>query len=34
MSNQQTLLDFLTYSYFKIIPEEIYRDCGKTDYSG
>lgn len=34
MSNQQALLDFLTYSYFKIIPEEIYRDGGETDYSG
>lgn len=34
MSNQQALLDFLTYSYFKIIPEEIYSDGGETDYSG
>lgn len=33
MSNQQALLDFLTYSYFKIVPKEIYGDRGQTDYS-
>lgn len=33
MSTQQALLDFLTYSYFKIVPKESYRDGAKTEYS-
>lgn len=33
MNSQQALLDFLIYSYFKIVPKELYHDSGKTDYS-
>lgn len=33
MSSQQALMDFLIYSYFKIVPKEIYSDDGETDYS-
>ena len=33
MSSQQALMDFLIYSYFKIIPKVIYGDSREPDYS-
>ena len=33
MSSQQALMDFLIYSYFKIIPKAIYGDSREPDYS-
>lgn len=33
MSRQQALMDFLIYSYFKIIPKAIYGDSREPDYS-
>lgn len=33
MSSQQALMDFLIYSYFKIIPKVIYGDSRESDYS-
>ena len=33
MSSQQALMDFLIYSYFKIIPKVIYVDSREPDYS-
>lgn len=32
MSSQQALMDFLIYSYFKIIPKVIYGDSREPDY--
>lgn len=32
MGSQQALMDFLIYSYFKIVPKEIYSDGNETDY--
>lgn len=33
MSSQQALIAFLTYSYFKIVPKDIYSNDGEGDYS-